>query len=106
MKNLIPALFLAIGLTSCVRAPELVHPTLTLFQTQTVSPAFATLQPTATSFPPLPPTATFYPTLTPLPALGAGQPITLISLNMLDTQTGWGIESAGHIVRTTDSGST
>ena len=108
MKNLIRALLLAIGLASCVHPPELVHPHPTLFQTPTLSLP-ATSGPTPTLFPTSAtsyPTATPYPTSTPLPGLGTGQPVRLTSLNILDTQTGWGIKSTGHIVRTTDGGST
>ena len=44
-------------------------------------------------------------TTTPLPALQAGQPLTLTSLRMIDLRTGWATEASGHILRTTDGGS-
>jgi photosystem II stability/assembly factor-like uncharacterized protein/Tol biopolymer transport system component len=45
-------------------------------------------------------------TTTPLPALQAGQPLTLTSLRMIDLRTGWATEASGHILRTSDGGST
>ena len=62
-----------------------------------VLPTFTPI-PTATAAP--------EPTQAPLPTLQAGQPITLTSLHMVDAAVGWGSESTGHIVRTTDGGQT
>jgi photosystem II stability/assembly factor-like uncharacterized protein len=39
-------------------------------------------------------------------SLKQGQPVRLARLQMLDSSDGWGLETTGHIVRTTDGGST
>jgi photosystem II stability/assembly factor-like uncharacterized protein len=41
---------------------------------------------------------------TPIPTFQAGQSITISDLQMIDTSVGWGLDSTGHIVRTTDGG--
>ncbi len=43
---------------------------------------------------------------TPHPALQSGSPIQINSMHMFDSNTGWAIESTGHIVRTQDGGNT
>ncbi len=44
------------------------------------------------------------PTPTPIPTLQAGQSITIFDLQMVNASVGWGLDSDGHIVRTTDGG--
>jgi hypothetical protein len=51
------------------------------------------------------PTEAPWPTDTPIPGLETGASITLTALTMFDETTGWGVESTGHIMRTTDGGS-
>jgi len=64
--------------------------------------------PTATPAPTIlpTPTANEQPTNTAIPALAAGQKIKLTWMHMFDASSGWGIESAGHILRTQDGGNT
>ena len=52
------------------------------------------------------PTSTATPELTqtPFPSLQVGKSITLTSLKMINATNGWGLEIAGHIVRSTDGG--
>ena len=49
--------------------------------------------------------ASTWTTLTPLPPIQPGQPFVLSKLDMLDEHNGWGIETTGHLLRTTDGGS-
>ncbi len=51
-------------------------------------------------------TPSLQPTEKPDPLLRSGQPINIITIHMFDFNTGWGIESTGHIVRTRDGGNT
>jgi len=44
------------------------------------------------------------PTPAPIPTLGAGQSITFTDLQMINASVGWGSDSNGHIVRTTNGG--
>ena len=70
-------------------------------------PETSTSGPTATSAATEPASAvTLEPAQTPLPTLQPGQPVALTSLDMVDAAIGWGIESAGHILRTRDGGLT
>jgi photosystem II stability/assembly factor-like uncharacterized protein len=92
-----------------------------LFFLTACSPSQISAEATLSSFPPLPapalsPTGTpsVLPlvantptnTQTPLPPLNAGQSITITSLHMINPAVGWALETAGHILRTVDGGST
>ena len=50
------------------------------------------------------PTATLPAAATPTEGVPTAEPITLTALQMEDAQHGWGIESAGRVVKTTDGG--
>lgn len=70
----------------------------------------STPTPTPSSTPTHTPAATTdtlsIPTRTPLPTLEPGRPITITTLYMIDTASGWAIESGDHLLRTTDAGNT
>ncbi len=46
------------------------------------------------------------PTLTSLPVLRGGLPVSLTAIHMFSATSGWGIEAAGHVLRTNDGGLT
>ncbi len=79
--------------------PSTSHST-TPTQTPAPSATPASVASTATASVPAAPEATFAANL----PIAAGQPITLTFLQMIASSSGWGIESTGHIVRTSDSG--
>jgi len=58
------------------------------------------------SFAVVSPTGTFTPSPEPIPRLAPGQPISITSMNMFGSTTGWGFESSGHILHTLDGGRT
>jgi photosystem II stability/assembly factor-like uncharacterized protein len=127
MKNsiyLLLGLVLIFLLVACQQSTptEIVTPTplaqnqnglpVTLTREPTLQPALtptptSTYQPTAiVTRVMLTPTASLVPTTLLTPMVEAGQLITLTILSMANESVGWAIDSANHIVRTTDSGLT
>lgn len=75
-----------------------IVPRVTRTPLVTVTPtALAVVPPTGT------PTASPEPTATPDP-FRPGGPLTIVSIQMSDSNSGWGVESSGHIVKTSDAG--
>ncbi|HEY3313183.1 MAG TPA: hypothetical protein VGK00_16205 [Anaerolineales bacterium] len=73
----------------------------------------STLQPAATQLPPgtavataMPVTSPPRPLIKPVPRLPVGQKVTITSIQMIDSQTGWAVESTNHILHTIDAGNT
>lgn len=111
MKNCASAiLLLACLFSACGPAtdtPQAATSTTEPAPTQTLRPTFmVTAVPTRPTASPIPATATSGPTPTSLPKLQAGQAPALTSLHMIDARTGWGTETSGHILHTSDGGQT
>src|SRR5690348_8238003 len=75
-------------------SPSLIPPTLTLAPARTILPVL-----TATPASPV-------DTPVPLPVLRAGQPVTITQLYQMNASFGWGLEPAGHLLRTANEGET
>ncbi|HMD90619.1 MAG TPA: YCF48-related protein [Anaerolineaceae bacterium] len=97
-------------------APTVIPPTAAVLSTSSMSPtasAAPSISPSATLEQTPAPSASPESTVTapapqasfaPLSPIAAGTPVTLTFLQMIDRTSGWGIESTGHIVRTTNGG--
>ena len=74
-------------------------------QATTTKQATAISQP-ASSTTPVPTTSTSTPTatMTPTPTKAVAEDIILTTIQMSDTRHGWGVESAGRLIRTSDGG--
>ena len=98
-----PELAFGTRVWATIEAVETAYPDDPQSQSPILTQSAATLQSEG-----LPPTAT--PTPTPIQAtatawpLQDGQSISLVAIQMSDTSHGWGVETSGHIVKTSDGG--
>lgn len=74
--------------------------------TVTPQPSTPTVAAAPTSAPMLVTPTVAWPDLPTLPALAAGQPISLTHLAMMDETSGWAVEAGGRLVHTGDGGVT